>query len=173
MWITFSVFHECRHQTREIRIQKYNSQPAAFYPIIPIWSYWLEQSMLALGFVCFSWPFLHQRERKFKLLLKNQDKHFDLYPWNLNRTLKLIPSLFAPNFKAIINITRHRLYDPKTDPNVWLKNWSHSKLLNPISTGLFLHSICTEGGRQICPLTKNCLVSDRSKIFLLVEVIFC
>ena len=43
--------------------------------------------------------------------------------------------------------------------------------LNPISTGLFLHPICTEGGK-FDPLSKNRLVSDRSKKFLLLKLFF-
>ena len=42
--------------------------------------------------------------------------------------------------------------------------------LNPTSTGLFLHPICTGG--QICPLSKNSLVSDKSKIFYMLKLFF-
>ena len=41
----------------------------------------------------------------------------------------------------------------------------------PISTGIFLHPICTGRGGQICPLSKNCLIGDRSKIFCLLKLL--
>ena len=45
--------------------------------------------------------------------------------------------------------------------------------INPISTGLFLHPISTGGGGKLLPTqSKNCLVSDRSKIFCLLKFFF-
>ena len=43
-------------------------------------------------------------------------------------------------------------------------NASNAFLLNSIYTRLFVHPICT--------LPKNCLVSDRSKIFCLLKLVF-
>ena len=51
-------------------------------------------------------------------------------------------------------------------------NYDYAKSrLNLISTGQFLHPICTERGK-FAPLSKNRLVSDRSTIFCLLKLFF-
>ena len=56
-----------------------------------------------------------------------------------------------------------------TKQNLWLlQGWS----LNPICTGLFLHPICTGGGGKFASQSKNCLVSDRSKVFCMLKLFF-
>ena len=51
--------------------------------------------------------------------------------------------------------------------------YTYNANLNPISTGLCLHPICTGGeGGKFVPLLKNWLVSDKNKTFCLLELFF-
>ena len=90
--------------------------------------------------------------------------------WGKNQKLKGNTKSWIVSNKMKINWTKiNRINLSKLTKNSTTKNL-RIRAIYPISTALVSHYICTVG--DLPSLSKNCLASDKSKIFCLLKLIF-